>query len=90
MFDVRFGIKAVEPVMIKNEAGVWINLQYMKFMWSSQGEINAERFLVLIQMVGHSKKQAVVLQSGFESKEQADKYIDELLDTLHSMNRGRS
>lgn len=87
MFDVRFDIKPIDPVMIKNEAGEWINLQHLKAVWSTNHQVVTEGFVVLIQLAGDAKKDAISLKTGFESREQADKYIDDLFCALHSMSR---
>ena len=80
MFDVRFGIKVIEPVMIKIESDFWINLQYLKTIYA---ENHSEKgWCVVIQL--HPKEEGI-LKSGFESQEEADKYIDALLDTLRSL-----
>lgn len=101
MFDIRFGICPIEPVMIKNEAGAWINLQYLGCIWS---DLNPNRgnsrtndpnpdddkkdFAVILRLTFQDKDSGIVLKSGFKIKKAADKYINDLFDTLKTMKRG--
>ncbi len=79
MYDIRFGIKVIEPSMIKCEQGEWLNLQCLEVIYVFSGKD-------VIEVWAMSKSQVrYLIKSGFKTKEEANKYISDLLDTLHNI-----
>lgn len=74
-------IKKIKPLMFKCESGEWINLQYMDYINICVCEDST--YIVYYHSL---TERSFKLKSGFESEEQAEKYIDDLLTALLSFN----
>lgn len=68
-------IKQIIPTMFRCETGEWFNLQYMESIKSENTKTDY-KYVVYIYSISGKRH---LVKSGFESEEQSEKYVDDVL-----------